>query len=117
MSFEKAAPDEFDALIIPGGSVGSDKLRAEPRAVEFVRGFFDRDKTVAVICHGPWLLVEAGAAKGRRLTSYPSLRTDITNAGGEWVDQAVVVDRGLITSRSPDDLPEFFDKLVEHIAA
>jgi protease I len=108
--------DEFDALIIPGGSVGADKLRSEQAVVAFVRDFFDAGKPVAAICHAPWTLIEANVLKGRTLTSYPSVQTDIRNAGGAWVDEEVVVDGGLVTSRSPKDLPAFCAKLVETFA-
>lgn len=111
--FSQVSADDFDGLIIPGGTVGSDKLRANLDAVAFVSAFFRQSKPVAAICHGPWLIVEAGAAKGRQLTSYPSLRTDIQNAGGDWVDEEVVYDDGLITSRSPDDLPAFTARIIE----
>ena len=103
---------DFDALVLPGGVRSPDKLRGNARAVEFVRGFMEADKPVAAICHGPLLLVEAGAVKGRTLTSWPSLRTDITNAGGEWVDKQVEVDQKLVTSRKPEDLPAFCQKLL-----
>jgi protease I len=102
-----ARPDDFDALLLPGGVMNPDRLRMRPEAVEFVRAFFDAGKPVAAICHGPWTIVEAGAAHGRRMTSWPSLRTDIQNAGGEWTDEQVVVDGSLVTSRKPDDLPLF----------
>jgi protease I len=108
--------DEFDALIIPGGTVGSDKLRGNGHTVKFVRGFFERGKPVGAICHGPWLLVEAGVLEGRKLTSYPTLKTDIRNAGGTWVDREVITDDGLVTSRRPDDLRAFCDKIVEEFA-
>jgi protease I len=108
--------DEFDALIIPGGTVGADKLRGNGHAVKFVREFFEQGKPVAAICHGPWLLVEAGVLEGRKLTSYPTLKTDIRNAGGTWVDREVMVDEGLVTSRRPDDLRAFCDKIVEEFA-
>ena len=109
-------PDDYDALIVPGGTVGADNLRGDPNVVSFVRGFFEQAKPVGVICHGPWTLVEADVVKGRTLTSYPTLQTDIRNAGGEWVDQEVVTDQGLVTSRNPDDLPAFCSKLVEEIS-
>ena len=107
------SPDEYDGLIIPGGTVGADNLRADPNVVRFVHGFFEQAKPVGVICHGPWTLVEADVLKGRTITSWPSLRTDIRNAGGTWVDEEVVVDEGLVSSRNPDDLPAFCEKIVE----
>lgn len=116
MAVADASAEAFDGLIVPGGSVGADKLRADDDVVDFVRAFFDQGKPVAVICHGPWTLVEADVVEGRRLTSFHSIRTDIENAGGEWVDEEVVVDNGLITSRNPDDLPAFCAKLVEEFA-
>jgi protease I len=115
-TFSDVSVEDYDALIVPGGTVGADNLRANHEAVEFVRGFFEQEKPVGVICHGPWTLVEADVVKGRTLTSYPSLQTDIRNAGGEWVDEEVVTDQGLVTSRNPDDLPAFCSKLVEEIA-
>lgn len=111
-----ASADDYDALVIPGGTVGADTLRGSEDAVAFVRSFFEQGKPVAAICHGPWLLVEAGMLEGRRLTSYPTLQTDIRNAGGDWTDEEVVDDQGLITSRTPDDLPAFCAKLVEVVA-
>jgi protease I len=111
-----AQAQEFDALLLPGGVMNPDALRQDRRAVEFVRGFMEAGKPVAAICHAPWLLVEAGIVKGRTLTSWPSLRTDITNAGGQWVDREVVTDNGLVTSRKPDDLPAFAAKMIEEFA-
>jgi len=113
---EQANASNYDALLLPGGVMNPDKLRTNQQAVQFVRSFFEQGKPVASICHGPWTLVEADVLKGRKLTSYPSIKTDVKNAGGNWVDQEVVVDQGLVTSRSPDDLPAFNQKLVEEIA-
>jgi deglycase len=110
------AVDEFDALLLPGGTVNPDKLRADADAVAFVRGFYETGKPIAAICHGPWTLVEADVLRGRKVTSYPSIRTDLRNAGAEVLDEEVVVDQGLVTSRSPDDLPAFCAKLVEEFA-
>jgi protease I len=107
---------DYDGLILPGGTVNADKLRAEGDVVSFVQEYFKAGKPAGVICHGPWTLVEADLVRGRTLTSYPSLKTDIRNAGGEWVDEEVVVDQGLVTSRNPDDLPAFTDKIVEEFA-
>jgi len=113
---EYANPADFDALLLPGGVMNSDKLRLDPKAVEFVKHFLDAGKPVAAICHAPWMIVEAGAAKGRTLTSWPSLKTDIANAGGNWVDEEVVVDNGLVTSRKPDDIRAFNKKMIEQFA-
>ena len=106
----------YDALLLPGGVINPDKLRQDPRAVQFVRSFFEANKPVAAICHGPWMLVKADVVRGRRITSWPSLKTDIRNAGGEWVDEQVVTDRGLVTSRKPDDIPAFNHKMIEEFA-
>jgi deglycase len=113
---EEARADDYDALVIPGGVGNPDTMRMDENAVELVRRFFEQGKPVGVICHGPWMLVEAGVVRGRKVTSWPSLRTDIRNAGGEWVDEQVVVDDGLVTSRKPDDLPAFTAKIVEEFA-
>jgi protease I len=110
---EEARADDYDALVIPGGVGNPDTMRMDENAVEFTRQFFEQGKPVGVICHGPWMLVEAGVVRGRKVTSWPSLRADIQNAGGNWVDQEVVVDEGLVTSRKPDDLPAFNEKIVE----
>lgn len=107
LTVDEARPDDFDALLLPGGVMNPDHLRTNLRAVHFVRAFFDAHKPIAAICHGPWLLVEAGIVKDRTLTSWPSLKTDIINAGGRWVDQEVVSEQGLITSRKPTDIPAF----------
>jgi protease I len=104
---EEVSPDDYDALVIPGGVGNPDQLRGDENAVAFVRGFHGAGKPMAVICHGPWALIEAGVVRGRRLTSWRTLETDIRNAGGDWVDQEVVVDGNLVTSRKPDDLPAF----------
>jgi len=115
-TFSDVSAGDYDALIVPGGTVGADNLRGSDEAVSFVRAFFEQEKPVGAICHGPWTLVEADVVKGRTLTSYPTLQTDIRNAGGNWVDQEVVTDAGLVTSRNPDDLPAFCSKLVEEIS-
>ncbi|AGB16441.1 intracellular protease, PfpI family [Halovivax ruber XH-70] len=112
-TFDDADPDDYDGLVVPGGTVGVDKLRADEGAVGFLREHVEGGKPAGVICHGPWVLVEAGVVDGRRLTSYPSLQTDVRNAGGEWVDEAVVVDDGLVTSRGPDDIEAFCETIVE----
>lgn len=114
-TLDQAKADDFDALVIPGGLINPDTLRANPKAVEFVRSFAEAGKPIAAICHGPWLLIEAGIVRGRRLTSWPAIKTDVRNAGGEWVDEPVVVDQGLVTSRKPDDIPFFNAKMVEEI--
>jgi protease I len=115
-TIEEVSADDYDALLLPGGVANPDLLRTNENVVQFVREFFEQGKPVAAICHGPWTLVEAGAVRGRTLTSWPSLQTDIRNAGGTWVDEEVVVDRGLVTSRKPDDIPAFVEKAIEEFA-
>lgn len=112
---DRVSADQFDALVIPGGVYNPDKLRTDERAIQLVRDMFKLLRPIAAICHGPWLLIEAGVVKGRRATSYPSIRTDMQNAGADWVDEEVVVHNGLVTSRSPEDLDAFCDKLIEEI--
>jgi deglycase len=111
-----ASADDYDGLVLPGGVANPDELRTDENAVRLVRDFFQAGKPVGVICHGPWTLVEAGVVDGRRVTSWPSLETDIRNAGGNWVDEEVVVDSGLVTSRKPDDIPAFNAKIIEEFA-
>jgi deglycase len=113
---EEANASGYDGLVLPGGVANPDFLRTQKGAVEFARAFFEAGKPVGVICHGPWTLVEADVVRGRKLTSWPSVKTDIRNAGGEWVDEEVVVDRGLVSSRKPDDLPAFCAKIIEEFA-
>jgi deglycase len=116
VGLEQANASEFDALLLPGGVANPDQLRAMPKAVQFVREFFDAGKPVAAICHGPWTLIEAGVVNGRTVTSWPSLKTDLSNAGANWVDQEVVVDNGLVSSRKPADIPAFNRKMLEVFA-
>ena len=113
---EEANAHDYDGLVLPGGVANPDKLRTDENAVRFVREFFEQGKPVGAICHGPWSLVEAGVVRDRTLTSWPSLQTDIRNAGGKWVDEEVHVDQGLVTSRKPDDIPAFTEKLIEEFA-
>jgi protease I len=115
-TLEHADPADYDALVLPGGVANPDQLRTDERAIEFLQAMFSAGKPVGVICHGPWTLVEADLVRDRKLTSWPSLQTDIRNAGGEWVDEEVVVDHGLVSSRKPDDLPAFCAKIVEEFA-
>ena len=113
---KNAQPQQYDALVLPGGVINADKLRMNHDAIDFVRHFADSGKPIAAICHAPWLLIEAGAVGGRTLTSWPSLQSDLTNAGADWVDREVAVDEGLITSRKPEDIPVFADKMIEQFA-
>lgn len=113
VALEAAKPEDYDGLLLPGGVLNPDKLRMQPKAVEFVRAFFDAGKPVAAICHGPQTLIEADVVRGRRMTSYPSVKKDLMNAGADWVDEPVVVDNGLVTSRKPDDIPQFNAKMIE----
>ncbi len=115
LKLSSAKAEDYDALVLPGGVMNPDHLRQDRTAVEFVKAFFDANKPVAAICHGPWMLVEADVVRGRKLTSWPSLQTDIKNAGGQWVDQEVVTDKGLVTSRKPADIPAFNKKLIQEI--
>jgi len=113
---QQANPDDYDALLLPGGVMNPDKLRVNPQAIAFVKAFFEAGKPVAAICHGPWSLIEADVVRGRTLTSWPSLQTDIRNAGGHWEDKEVVSDKGLVTSRKPSDIPAFNQKMIEEFA-
>jgi protease I len=115
VAIDSANADDYDALLLPGGVANPDQLRTNPKAVQFVKRFMESGKPVGVICHGPWTLIEAGVLKGRKITSWPSLKTDLLNAGASWVDEEVVVDKGLVSSRKPADIPAFSRKLVEEI--
>jgi protease I len=116
VSLDGASSEDFDALVLPGGVANPDQLRIQPKAVEFVRSFVESGKPIAVICHGPWTLIDAGGVRGRTMTSWPSLKQDLINAGAQWVDREVVVDQGMVSSRKPDDLPAFTRKMVELFA-
>jgi protease I len=116
LPLENAKAEEFDALMIPGGLMNPDTLRSTPAALEFTRAFFEAGKPVAAICHGPWVLIDAGVVGGRKLTSWPAIQSDVKNAGGHWVDEEVVVDHGLVTSRNPGDIPAFNRKMIEEFA-
>jgi protease I len=115
-TLDEAKPSDYDALVLPGGVINPDHLRTEPKAVRFVRDFVYSGRPVAAICHGPWTLIEAGVVRGKKMTSWPSLKTDLINAGANWVDEKVAVDGNLITSRKPDDLSDFSKTLIEHLA-
>jgi protease I len=110
---DSTSPENFDVLLLPGGVINADKLRMEPKAVSFVKSFFSAGKPVAAICHGPWMVIEAEAARGRRIASWPSLKTDVRNAGAEWVDEEAVTDGNLVTSRKPDDIPAFNRAIID----
>ena len=116
LTLDEARPEEFDALLIPGGLMNPDALRSNDDALEFTRHFFREGKPVAAICHGPWVLIDAGVVRGRTLTSWPAIKNDVKNAGGKWVNEEVVVDNGLVTSRKPDDIPAFNKKMIEEFA-
>jgi protease I len=113
LTLDEARPEEFDALMIPGGLMNPDSLRSNVDALEFTRHFFREGKPIAAICHGPWVLIDAGVVRGRILTSWPAIKTDVKNAGGKWINEEVVVDNGLVTSRKPDDIPVFNKKMIE----
>jgi protease I len=115
-TLDQAAASNYDALLLPGGVINADHLRMNTKAVQFVKDFFDAGKPIAVICHGPWIMIEAGIVKGLKMTSYPSLKTDLRNAGADWVDQEVVTDHGVVSSRKPQDLPAFNQKMIEEFA-
>lgn len=116
ITLDQAQADTYDALVLPGGQINPDKLRVEEAAVSFVKQFGQSAKPIAAICHGPWTLIEADLVRGKKMTSFPSIKTDLKNAGAEWVDQEVVVDQGIITSRNPDDIPAFNKAIIEALA-
>ncbi len=116
LELERARPEDFDALMIPGGTMNPDTLRSTPEALDFTKHFFREGKPGAAICHAAWVLIDAGVVRGRKLTSWPAIQTDIKNAGGNWVDEEVVADNGLVTSRKPDDIPAFNKKMIEEFA-
>jgi len=115
-SLKDAKPDDYDAIVLPGGQINPDLLRVNPDALKFIRAFYDQKKVVAAVCHAPWLLIETGIAKGRKMTSYHSIKTDVTNAGAQWEDSPVVNDLGVITSRNPGDLEAFSSKIIEEVS-
>jgi protease I len=115
-TIEEAQPDEYDALVLPGGVANPDQLRTDENVVQFILEFFNSGKPIGVICHGPWTLIEADVVRGRKITSWPSLQTDLRNAGADWVDEECVTDEGLVSSRKPDDLPAFSKKIIEEFA-
>jgi protease I len=115
-TLDQVSADEYDALVLPGGQINPDLLRVEPKALAFIKDIFNQDKIVAAVCHAPWLLIETGIAKGRRMTSYKSIKTDVMNAGAKWEDSEVVVDNGVITSRNPGDLNAFSAKIIEEVS-
>ncbi len=117
VALDRARPEDFDTLLLPGGVINPDALRIQPKAVAFAKAFFDAGKPVAAICHGPWTIIETGAARGRRIASWPSLKTDLRNAGAEWVDQEAVVDGNLVSSRKPEDIPAFNLAMIELFGA
>lgn len=114
-TIDQVSPDDYDAVVLPGGQINPDLLRVEPRALDFIKKIFDQKKIVAAVCHAPWLLVETGIARGRKMTSYKSIKTDVMNAGAKWEDSQVVVDQGVITSRNPGDLEAFSAKIIEEV--
>jgi protease I len=116
IKLDDADPEDFDSLLLPGGVMNPDKLRVNEKAIDFIKSFFEAGKPVAAICHGPWTLINAGVVTGRRMTSYHTIRKDLENAGAEWIDDEVVVDEGLVTSRKPDDIPAFNEKMIEEFA-